>query len=102
MDERVSDLQERPFKVSVRFGKKKHDFLKLSSNIFNPRNNHRHLFVLLQVSFNMDYYPSATLIHGPVWKNPLQLLPVASVLEENYPVIREELEAILKARPGGT
>jgi hypothetical protein len=47
----------------------------------------------------MDYYPSATLIHGPVWKNPLQLLPVASVLEENYPVIREELEAILKARP---
>lgn len=50
-----------------------------------------------EVSFNMDYYPSATLIHGPVWKNPLQLLPVASVLEENYPVIREELEAILKA-----
>ena len=45
----------------------------------------------------MDYYPSATMVHGPIWKNPLELLPVARVLEENYPLIRAELESILAA-----
>ncbi|CAJ1340999.1 unnamed protein product [Effrenium voratum] len=48
-----------------------------------------------EVNFNMDYYPAATLRHGPVW-DP-QVLPVASFLEENYPVIRGELESILRA-----
>ncbi|CAK9068732.1 unnamed protein product [Durusdinium trenchii] len=50
-----------------------------------------------EVSFNMDYFPAATLLHGPVWKNPVQLLPVAKVLEDNYLMIRSELEGILKA-----
>eukprot|EP00434_Breviolum_minutum_P005406 symbB.v1.2.004766.t1/scaffold274.1/size244435/7 len=45
----------------------------------------------------MDYYPSATMLHGPVWKDPLELLPVARVLEDNYPLIRAELESILAA-----
>lgn len=48
-----------------------------------------------EVSFNMDYFPAATLLHGPVWKNPVQLLPVAKVLEDNYLMIRSELEGIL-------
>lgn len=45
----------------------------------------------------MDYYPSATMVHGPIWKDPLELLPVARVLEDNYPLIRAELESILAA-----
>ena len=42
----------------------------------------------------MDYFPAATVIHGPVWKD--HQLPLVQVLEANYPVIRSELEAILQ------
>lgn len=47
-----------------------------------------------EVSFNMDYFPAATLLHGPVWKP--DLLPISQVLEEHYLMIRQELEAILE------
>lgn len=51
-----------------------------------------------EVNFNVDYYPAAVMRQGPIWKNPLQDLPVASFLEANYPTIRAELEAILAAQ----
>ncbi|CAE7250919.1 arl2bp [Symbiodinium microadriaticum] len=49
-----------------------------------------------EVNFNMDYYPAATMRFGPVWHDPLKVLPVASVLEASYPIIRSELESILR------
>ena len=49
-----------------------------------------------EVNFNMDYYPAATMRFGPVWHDPVKVLPVASVLEANYAIIRSELEGILR------
>ena len=49
-----------------------------------------------EVNFNMDYYPAATMRFGPVWHDPLKVLPVASALEASYPIIRSELENILR------
>jgi len=48
-----------------------------------------------QVNFNMDYYPGSVAVQGPVWRNPLQDVPIASFLEANFPTIRGEIDAIL-------
>jgi len=53
-----------------------------------------------EVNFNVDYYPAAVMRQGPIWKNPLQDLPIAPFLEANYATIRAELDAILA--DGGT
>lgn len=48
-----------------------------------------------EVNFNVDYYPGSVARQGPVWKNPLRDVPIASFLESNYATIRRELDAIL-------
>lgn len=53
-----------------------------------------------EVNFNVDYYPAAVARQGPVWKDPLQDVPIASFLEAHYPTIRGELDQILST--GGT
>eukprot|EP00929_Paragymnodinium_shiwhaense_P058965 TRINITY_DN2951_c0_g1_i4.p1 TRINITY_DN2951_c0_g1~~TRINITY_DN2951_c0_g1_i4.p1 ORF type:complete len:501 (+),score=88.64 TRINITY_DN2951_c0_g1_i4:217-1503(+) len=47
------------------------------------------------VNFNVDYFPAAVARHGPVWQNPTVDLPLAKFLEDNYPVFRAELDAVL-------
>lgn len=54
-----------------------------------------HLNVPHAVNFNADYFPAVVARQGPVWRNPLQDVPLARLFEENYPVIRAELDAIL-------
>lgn len=51
-----------------------------------------------EVNFNMDYFPSAVARKGPVWKDPLKDVPIAAFLEENYHIIRGELDAILAGK----
>lgn len=60
-----------------------------------PNSGLLHGAVPHEVNFNADYYPSAVARQGPVWKNPLQDLPVAAFLEANFATIRGELDAIL-------
>jgi len=50
-----------------------------------------------EVNFNMDYYPASVARQGPIWRNPLRDVPIASFLEENFGTIRGELDAILAA-----
>mmetsp|Transcript_14895 Transcript_14895/g.42758 ORF Transcript_14895/g.42758 Transcript_14895/m.42758 type:complete len:487 (-) Transcript_14895:80-1540(-) len=50
-----------------------------------------------EVNFNVDYYPAAVLRQGPIWRNPLQDLPIAPFLEANFATIRGEIDAILAA-----
>eukprot|EP00931_Biecheleriopsis_adriatica_P069148 TRINITY_DN43020_c0_g1_i1.p1 TRINITY_DN43020_c0_g1~~TRINITY_DN43020_c0_g1_i1.p1 ORF type:complete len:477 (-),score=70.62 TRINITY_DN43020_c0_g1_i1:7-1437(-) len=50
-----------------------------------------------EVNFNMDYYPASVMHQGPVWKDPMRDVPIASFLEANYATIRAELDVILAA-----
>lgn len=52
-----------------------------------------------EVNFNADYFPAVVARKGPIWDNPLQDVPMARFMEEHYPTIRGELDALLAA-PG--
>jgi len=54
-----------------------------------------HLTLPHAANFNADYFPAATARQGPIWRNPLRDVPMATFLEANYPTIRAELDAIL-------
>eukprot|EP00931_Biecheleriopsis_adriatica_P054161 TRINITY_DN31839_c0_g1_i1.p1 TRINITY_DN31839_c0_g1~~TRINITY_DN31839_c0_g1_i1.p1 ORF type:complete len:455 (+),score=65.00 TRINITY_DN31839_c0_g1_i1:54-1418(+) len=47
------------------------------------------------ISLNSDYFPAAVVRQGPVWRNPLQDVPIAAFLEMHFETIRGELLAIL-------
>jgi len=63
-----------------------------------PNSGLLHGVVPHEVNFNADYYPAAVSRQGPVWKSPLQDLPVAGFLEANFATIRGELDAILASK----
>merc|ERR1719362_1448094 len=47
------------------------------------------------ISLNADYFPASVVRQGPLWKNPLQDVPITAFLEQHFAVIRAELVALL-------
>jgi len=47
------------------------------------------------ISLNADYFPASVARQGPIWKNPLQDVPIAAFLEEHFATFRAELLELL-------